>query len=195
MKNLTIFVLMSIFWVNSAVFAKEKPEQWYTTEKINAEWGNRPGIFDRQSVADLQMKLAESRAVWEKEKETHKNSYTYTRSFESWVGFGNNTTVKVQNGKVVERRFQEFDRDRKITSSYVEGPNDIGRHNEGEPPVTMEVLYEECARSHLKQDPKTKVISLSLSPEGILTGCSFRAIRCKDDCSRGLDGLSFNWDE
>jgi len=194
MKKNHFFIVLLAVCISSVAIAEEEPELWFTTEALGEYWKNRSDVFDKLTVADLQAKLRESRAVWEKNKGKYQNSYTYTRAFSSWVGFGHKTTVRVKNGVVVERHFEAFNRDKKITESYTEGPKDIGTHKRGEPVSTMEELYEECANAHLKQNPKTNVLSLRISQDGILGGCTYRSIWCVDDCTRGLKGFRFFWD-
>lgn len=43
--------------------------------------------------------------VWQKFKAEHDNSYTYTVTSGSWVGFGVETDITVTNGKVTKRKF------------------------------------------------------------------------------------------
>jgi len=189
-----LFIVLFAVCISEVAIAEEEPVLWFTTAELGEYWNSRPAVFDKQTVAYLQAKLRESRAVWEKNKGKYQNSYTYTRAFSSWVGFGHKTAVRVKNGVVVERHFEAFNRDNKITESYTEGPKDIGTHKRGKPVSTMEELYEECANAHLKQDPKTNVLSLRISQDGILEGCTYRSIGCADDCTRGLQEFRFAWE-
>lgn len=57
----------------------------------------------------------------------------------------------------------------------------------------MDEYYQLCETDYLKHDPKTFSLSLSLTSEKILTGCSFRHNQCADDCTEGLSGMKFKW--
>jgi hypothetical protein len=179
----------------TAVYAGGK--SWYTTEKLAPEWktGRSAQILDQQSAAALQEILKKNRAIWEKEKVRHDNSYSYTRSFQSWVGFGHSTKIKVAKGIVSERSVREYDREQKTTASFTEHTDKISTQGGGSPAKTMEELYEECAQTCLKQDSETNVLSLEFSAPGVLTGCSWRAKGCADDCTQGLSGISFTWEK
>lgn len=55
---------------------------------------------------DFHDQFEKSRAVWEAFKESSNNSYTYTTVESSWVGDSWETTIDVQNGKIVKRSFR-----------------------------------------------------------------------------------------
>ena len=180
-----------------AAGAQEPARQWHTTDKVSDDWkkGSSTKIFDNRTVAEMQAALQESRKAWEREKASHGNSYSQTRSFQSWVGFGHRTTVKIKNGAVTDRHFEEYDRDGKTTSAFTEGPGEIGVHKNGAAPETMDHLYEACATSYLTQDTDINILSLEFNERGILSSCTYRPRNCADDCSEGLESVALAWEE
>ncbi len=190
----TVFCLLCLA---AAAGAGEQARQWHTTDKVGDDWknGSSTKIFDNRTVAEMQAALKESRKAWEREKAAHGNSYSLTRSFQSWVGFGHRTTVEIKNGAVAKRHFEEYDRDGKITSTFTEGPGEIGADQNGAAPETMDQLYEACATSYLTQNTEINVLSLEFAEQGILSSCTYRPRNCADDCSEGLESVVLAWEE
>ncbi|MFP6603342.1 MAG: hypothetical protein VB862_12500, partial [Pirellulaceae bacterium] len=55
-------------------------------------------------------KVAKSLQAWQQAKEKCSGNYSYSVRWQSFVGFGHETTVVVKGNKVVERRYREFKR-------------------------------------------------------------------------------------
>jgi hypothetical protein len=195
MKSTGIVVAACVLCLALAAAAEQKTRQWHTASSVGEDWKKESSlrIFDERTVAQLQAALKESRAVWEREKTARQDSYTLTRGFSSWTGFGHHTEVKVEKGVVVQKRFEAFDRDGQTTSAFAEGPDEIGSHSRGESAKTMDALYEDCAVSYLAQNPETHTLSLEFSEEGVLTSCTYRPLNCADDCSKGLNSVTLIW--
>ncbi|WP_156877193.1 hypothetical protein [Salinimicrobium terrae] len=164
-------------------------------------------LFFSCSVEDLQENLAvegeygynfrESKAEWDRLKKKNGNSYVYTILEQSWTGFGSETTIEVEKGKITARHYIAFEiseeGDKKITESYEEFKNDIGKHNLGAPPYTMDDLYKTCLSHYLIADPDTHEILFETNEEGIMTLCGFVPQGCQDDCFRGIRISYFTW--
>lgn len=198
MKKFLFFALALSIGIGYPVSGEDfKTSIYYLTEgyDLNRKIESDIIYVDRQSTSDLQSILKESRKLWDAQKIKHDNSYEYTMSFVSWVGFGYDTTVKVKNGKVVERTVQSFDRRNDEKSGFSENADQINTKGGGHQARTMEELYTECAKDCLSQDPKLNSIYLDFSDTLILTGCSYVPKGCADDCTRGIDSFIFRWSE
>ena len=88
----------------------------------------------------------ESKHEWDKMKAKNGNSYFYVFLEQSFAGFGNETKITVNKGKVISRHYNAFeiseeDGSKTIISSYSEeSRKDLGKHPEGAPPVNMDQL-------------------------------------------------------
>ena len=84
---------------------------------------------------------------WNKVK---SNSYTYTISFQSWVGYGYKQTAKIKNDIVIEKIYKEYylnphyHNDDDILTYFKETGNDIGKHKKGVNPLTIHQIYKQC---------------------------------------------------
>ena len=62
-----------------------------------------------QAKADT-AKVQAAIKLWESIKTKCQGNYSYKVSFSSWVGFGHETTIVVENNKVTERHYRSFNR-------------------------------------------------------------------------------------
>lgn len=192
-------IVTTVLFLPAAVTADERLSAWYTTNSVSRDFKDDfegiMEIYDKQSVQTIRQRLRESREEWERQKRARGDSYTYTRGFESWVGFGHETTITVNDGVVIERSYKEYDKHDRVTDSYTEKGNEVGRNQHGETPMTMEELYDLCAKEILTRDPEDNVLNLELTAEGLLQSCTYRPKNCADDCTEGITGFTFSWDE
>ena len=141
----------------------------------------------------------ESKSQWDKLKREHGNSYEYTLMEQSWTGHGSETTMKVENGKVVARYFEAFiisdeDGSKKITDSYrEESKKEIGSHEEGAPPLSIDDLYKTCLAEYLIFDPGANMVYFETTKDGIIALCGYVPTGCADDCFQGLKISYFSW--
>lgn len=140
----------------------------------------------------------QSEKEWKKLKITHQNSYSYTVSEQSFSGNGTETTISVLKGIVVSRAFEAFlisenDGSKEILETYSETEEDLGSHSEGAPPVTLDVLYEDCGTHYLMVDPETNTIYFDTNEEGVISLCGHVPDLCGDDCFVGFSITKFNW--
>lgn len=178
------------------IMAGEPTERWLTTRSVSEDWkrDSTTEIQDNLTPEAMQAALKESRAVWEQARAEHGNSYTLTRGFQSWTGFGHRTRITVRNGVIVERHFEAYNRDQEITDTYTEGPDELNSHQEGATAQTMEQLYDDCAANYLAQNPEKNSLSLEFTAQGILSSCTYSPYGCADDCSRGLNKITVSWE-
>ncbi|WP_156879152.1 hypothetical protein [Salinimicrobium xinjiangense] len=141
----------------------------------------------------------ESKAAWDQLKKKNGNSYEYTILEQSWTGHGSETTLLVEKGKVKGRYYIAFlisdeDGSKTITDSYEEIlKKDIGKHEPGAPPFTMDDLYKSCISEFLIADPDTNEVYFETDEVGIMILCGFVPIGCQDDCYRGIRISNFSW--
>lgn len=140
----------------------------------------------------------ESLNKWTQLKKDNGNSYIYQTTFLSWTGFGSTTELKIKEGKVTARIYQEFKRDeqtgkRVITDSYSENENDLGTNEKGARPLTIDELYNSCAGKYLVVDKEKNTIYFETAVNGVMTLCGFVPNGCADDCYQGITIDSFDW--
>jgi hypothetical protein len=142
------------------------------------------------------LNYAESFQKWEELKRMNGNSYTYTSSFTSWTGFGTITEIEVINGIVVSRQWTSFvieQSKKEVTGSYFENQANLNTHEQGEPPLTIDELYQTCAREYLVADVERNIITFETSETGLLWFCGYTPKMCADDCYQGINIGSFEW--
>ena len=104
--------------------------------------------------ADIDI-IKSSRKAWDEAKGKHGDSYRYSVTVASAFGFGSETVIVVQNGKVTERRYRSWMRPMAVTPGektepkpdWVEMADNIGKHKDGAPARTMEQLYDEAEKA------------------------------------------------
>lgn len=144
------------------------------------------------SVQQLRNRVQQSRRTWTKLLGEHGGRYAYVTGFRSWVGFGSQTTVGVDAGKVVRHAHLAYDRERTITEQWEDAGNEVGKH--GAVPLTLEQLYAQCLNEVLTQDPSQHEFYVAFHTDGVLAHCTSRHKACADDCSRGVRVLLVKWD-
>jgi len=140
----------------------------------------------------------ESLNKWTELKKDNGNSYIYQTTFLSWTGFGRTTELKIIEGKVTSRIYQEFSTDeqtgeRVITDSYTENENDLGNHEKGAIPLTIDELYSSCAGDYLIVDEEKNTLYFETEINGLVALCGFVPDGCVDDCFQGISIDSFDW--
>ncbi len=162
-----------------------------------------PPIFDPNAKAREQAKVDTAKVkegikAWEAAKAKSKGNYSYKIGFQSWVGFGHETTIVVKNNKVTERHYRTFNRRRPVApvrpggvappqpegKSWVETGKSIGTNKRGAPVKTLDELYKialETARKPLKQFERRYIRS---DKQGLLVSCFIMDRRIADDAPR-----------
>ncbi|MDP7012036.1 MAG: protease inhibitor I42 family protein [Verrucomicrobiota bacterium] len=166
-----------------------------------------PPVFDPNAkvreLAEKQAKVDAAKVqagikVWEVAKAKCKGNYSYKIGFQSWVGFGHETTIVVKNNKVTERHYRTFNRRRPVapprpggvapaqpkTISWVETGKAIGTNKKGAPARTLDELYVialDTAKKPLQQFERRYIRS---DKQGLLVSCYIMDRRIADDAPR-----------
>lgn len=179
MKNIPKFlVLCSIFF--------------FSCNLIEYQAGQRHG--------DSGISYNDSKNLWADLKEVNGDSYTYTVKFISWAGFGWNTTIKVEEGQVSERYYEAFVQKyeggeylEEITETYTETGDELGFHETGAEPLTIDELYEICISEYLVVNEAENAIYFNTTDAGVISECGYVPDNCADDCFIGFQILEFEW--
>lgn len=184
-------------------FCRAAVPKYFFNTKINQcqqfTWGGCGGVVpfntklecvnscSRESNQEYIEQLDKSRVIWEESKRTEGNSYQYTTNFMSWTGFGNETTITVEDGLVVKREHRSWGPDVNSSSQWQETlALGLGGHKEGAAIKTIDVLYEECRTLLLTKAAESHSVLLAFNNSGILQRCLFTPKNCADDCSTGI---------
>lgn len=142
----------------------------------------------------------ESKDLWADLKEVNGNSYTYTIEFISWAGFGSRTTIKVEEGEVSERYYEYFlqkyedgEYQEEITETYTEAGDELGSHEAGAEPLTIDQLYGICISEYLVVNETENTIYFNTNDTGVISECGYVPDNCADDCFIGFQMSNFEW--
>lgn len=133
-----------------------------------------------------------SERAWQDFKKSSGNTYKYVVSFQSWAGFGSETTITVADGKVIRREYLSVFYDRepgglpKVRSEWVEDANEIGTNtNDGALPFTLDEVYEKSKNEWLvKRDKATTYFRAENA--GMISTAGYVEDGCADDCFVGM---------
>ena len=148
---------------------------------------------------DSKLSYNQSLSKWNELKKVNGNSYVYEIAFYSWVGFSNTTELKIEDGIVTSRTYKEYKQNqtngkRELIASYTETKADLGSHEQGAKPLTIDELYDTCASDYLIVDKTKNTLYFETdNVNGIMTTCGFVPKYCADDCFNGIRITSFNW--
>jgi hypothetical protein len=135
---------------------------------------------------------------WLKLKNLNGDSYEYQTTFGSWTGYGRQTAIQVRNGAVVSRScFSYLLNQQTLTKDtvdyYFEQENEIGSHNCGAAPLTVDELYDTCAKEYLRVNEKENTVYFETKGDGLLNMCGFVPDGCMDDCYTGITVDTVKW--
>lgn len=147
---------------------------------------------------DKEMSYKESLARWNELKNENGNSYVYEIMFISWTGLSSITELKIEKGSVISRAYKEIEAneangEQKTTEIYSETRTNLGSHEKGASPLTIDDLYNSCAREYLTADTDNNTLYFETDPSGLMTLCGFVPNGCMDDCFVGVEINSFKW--
>ncbi len=143
-------------------------------------------------LADEQPKLADSLSKWQQLKEKHAGNYSYAVRWSSFAGFGHETVIVVRDNQVVERRYVEFGREvapvapgpkppKPAGPKWVETASELGKHNEGAPPKTLDALYAEAAKVLQQPLRDSERRYVKFDQQGLLLSCFIVDTAIADD--------------
>ncbi|RKZ79836.1 MAG: hypothetical protein DRR19_24465 [Candidatus Parabeggiatoa sp. nov. 1] len=130
--------------------------------------------------------LHQSQKTWKALKKANNGEYSYSRSFQSWVGFRYATRFTVKDDIVTKREYESSFR-ASTRDTWVEEGADVGTHQDGHDVLLIEQLYEQCAKEVLTKDRASHSIYFRLDSNGLLKTCIHVPKNCADDCSFGVD--------
>lgn len=131
--------------------------------------------------------LAQSRETWLEVKQQCGGNYEYTVRFESWTGFGHETTIVVRGNKVSERRFRSWSRGNELAAdeTWVENGGTIGTHDKGAKAKTLDELYDEAAAAVAADETAgAREYVFRGDDKGLMLACYWIDTRIADDAPR-----------
>ncbi|PVX51943.1 hypothetical protein C7377_0237 [Balneicella halophila] len=134
-----------------------------------------------------QNNFEQSKKAWLDFKEATNNSYTYTTSFDSWIGSHQETEITVSNGEVIKRSYKyTFPYDDTIEDvEWTEEGDQIGSHEEGDEPMTLDQIYGLAETEWLTKKDNT-ITYFETKNNGMISLCGYVNKDCADDCFRGI---------
>lgn len=145
---------------------------------------------------DMLNLLADSQVTWEAKSEAAAGNYSYSSSFESWVGFGGRTTIHVSNGAVTGRAYESWDeyKQPQPDQAFEEDAGSLDSNRSGAPVKTIDELYATCQEILETKDPADFYLTFKLFDDNVLNICEYSDKRCADDCSEGvrIDQIHFS---
>lgn len=169
---------------------------------ISCDKEDHSGVIETSLLTSLTgdsgLSYNESKDKWNVLKSKHGKSYIYQTSVTSWSGYSYITEIKVIDDIVTSRIYQEFRVDntngnKEVIDSYNESINDLGSHEEGAAPLTIDELYNICASEYLVIDEENNTLYFKTELNGLMTLCGFVPDGCMDDCFKGISINSFDW--
>lgn len=141
--------------------------------------------------ASLQAMLTAAESTWAAAKPSCPD-YVYRSDQSSVFGSCSKTTIEIANDQPIRRSFVScaYVPDGGVADQWDEvGAPQIGTHQEGTLPWTVEDLLADCQRTldSVLADPPAYGVSLSFNAEGIPVNCLAYMRQCVDDCTDGLN--------
>jgi hypothetical protein len=150
-------------------------------------------LFNSCDSDDLeyQDKFETSHKTWLNFKESSNDSYKYTVTFGSWVGFSWETIITVENGIVIQRDF-EYTFIEGISTGiqqdelqWTETGSEIGSHENGAEPITLDEIYDKAQNDWLIERNNTTTY-FETENNGMISTCGYKNNQCVDDCFIGV---------
>ncbi|MCH2181063.1 MAG: protease inhibitor I42 family protein [Mariniblastus sp.] len=147
-----------------------------------------------QTLSNDLEKVLTSQKKWEKTKQECDGDYSYLVQWSSFAGFGTETTILVKDNRVVGREFKTL----KLTDgptppdqkqeAWTETLKDLGSHERGAPPKTLDELYREARQVAGRNLSKNERRFLKFDNNGLLLQCYIVDTRIADDAPKeGVD--------
>jgi hypothetical protein len=185
MKPLSLLILFSI--LGTLVL----PAQQVAPSPARAQQAFTLGQANPGEIEARKQKLKQSFQAWQKTKKKYAGNYSYKKYWSSWVGFGHETTVVVENNKVVSRSFRSFSGKPVVVApgqlpkpdgkTWTERGPEVGKNKEGHPAKTLDELYAEAKAIVHGPLPPFNRMSLRTDKNGLLLACYIQDTRIADD--------------
>ncbi len=133
-----------------------------------------------------------SQKIWLNFKESTNNSYKYTVGSGTWAGSYWETTLTISNGMITQRYFKYIVTDglsediQEEELEWTENENEIGTHQNGAEPITLDEIYEKAKQDWLIKRKNTQTY-FETENNGIISTCGYRDKNCVDDCFIGIN--------
>ncbi|MGC1204879.1 MAG: hypothetical protein WA839_08345 [Flavobacteriaceae bacterium] len=141
---------------------------------------------------NYQSDFENSHNAWLNFKESTNNSYKYTVGSGTWAGSYMETTISVSNGVITQRYFKYTETDGLSEDipeqelEWTENENEIGNHQDGAEPITLDEIYEKAKQDWLIKRKNTQTY-FETGNNGIISSCGYRDKNCVDDCFIGIN--------
>jgi hypothetical protein len=127
--------------------------------------------------------LGPARQAWLETKASCDGAYHYTHFHSSSTGTLTVTKVEIVADRPTARRLEPTGPG---ASTWSETGAEVGTHTEGWPALTMEQVYDACARDVLSLDPDQYTRTVEADARGVLQHCGSTVKKgCATDCSQG----------
>jgi hypothetical protein len=138
---------------------------------------------------ELESRLMTAMETWQQAKPICR-SYEYISSQTFMFARSSRaTTVRIVDDRPVARSYAAYaglpDGGIETTEEWRESGAEVGSHPNGDPPHTVEQLFQDC-RALLARDPKANFFYLEIGERGVLKECRYRPMGCVDDCTVGF---------
>lgn len=144
----------------------------------------------KKSEIEHENDFDKSYKAWQSFKTSSNNSYRYKASFRSWTGYSGETTITVNNGKVVRRSYigksiKQPSNEVIIHEEWTEEENALNTHQNGDATFTLDQIYEKAKTVWLVKNKNSKIY-LETNNDGMISSCGFVRDNCADDCFTGI---------
>lgn len=143
-------------------------------------------------------KFKDSQEVWNRFKKQTNNTYGYTTTGSTWVGYSWQTTISVYNGKVNQRSFKYTgypnDVSPDLELEWTENVLELGSHKDtpASDVLTLDEVYQKAEQDWLKKRKGTETY-FETKNDGMISLCGYNEKGCQDDCFTGISIKSINW--
>lgn len=136
-------------------------------------------------------KFKDSQKVLNRFKEQTGNTYEYTTTGGTWVGYSWQTTITVYNGKVNQRSFKYTGYPSEVSPNleleWTENVLELGSHKDtpASDVLTLDEVYQRAEQDWLKKRKGTETY-FETKNDGMISLCGYSENNCADDCFRGI---------